>query len=157
MSAPEHGPVREDPALRRSLRRWMSGGSIIFLLLVLAFPVYLLVDSTRRSEALAEREQALIRSGERVWELNCASCHGPNGEGSDAPALNSQQFLGGISDEQMHQTIATGISGTEMPAWWNEFGGPLTDELIAAVVAFVRSWEPTAPDRPDWRSAFVGG
>lgn len=157
MSAKEPAPIREDPALRQSLLRWMSGGSIIFFLLVLAFPVYLLVDSTRRSEALAEREQALIRSGERVWGLNCASCHGLNGEGEVAPALNSQQFLEGISDEQMHQTIATGISGTEMPAWWNEFGGPLTDEMIAAVVAFVRFWEPTAPDRPDWRSAFVGG
>ena len=157
MSSEERAPVREDPALGRSLRRWMWGGSIIFLLLVLAFPAYLLVDSTRRSEALAEREQALIRSGTRVWELNCGSCHGLNGQGEDAPALNSQQFLDGISDEQMHRTIATGISGTEMPAWWNEFGGPLTDEQIAAVVAFVRSWEPTAPDRPDWRSAFIGG
>ena len=157
MSAEESGAVREDSALRRSLRRWMWGGSIIFLLLVLAFPAYLLVDSTRRSEALAEREQALIRSGTRVWELNCGSCHGPNGQGEDAPALNSQQFLQGISDEQMHRLIAAGISGTEMPAWWNEFGGPLTDEQIAAVVAYVRSWEATAPDRPDWRSAFVDG
>ena len=33
-----------------------------------------------------------------------------------------------------------------MPAWRNEIGGPLTDEQIAAVVAYMRSWEPTAPD-----------
>jgi len=38
-----------------------------------------------------------------------------------------------------------------MPAWWNELGGSLTDEQIAAVVAFTRSWEDTAPSRPDWR------
>lgn len=150
-------PVREDPALRRSLRRWLSSGSVLFLILVLAFPLYLVVDSTRRNQALAEREQALIRSGRQLWALNCASCHGVNGQGVDSPALNSQQFLKNISDEQMHRIVAAGITGTEMPAWWNEFGGPLTDEQIAAVVAYARSWEPTAPDRPDWRSAFEGG
>jgi cytochrome c oxidase cbb3-type subunit 3 len=116
-----------------------------------------LVDSTRRTEALADRESALIRSGGQLWGLNCASCHGTTGEGEDAPALNSQQFLEITSDEQMHRIIAAGITGAKMPAWWNEFGGPLTDEQITAIVAYVRSWEPSAPDRPDWRSAFEGG
>jgi mono/diheme cytochrome c family protein len=37
-----------------------------------------------------------------------------------------------------------------MPAWSVDFGGPLTDEDIRAVVAFVRAWEPTAPEiEPD--------
>jgi mono/diheme cytochrome c family protein len=149
--------MREDAELTRSLRVWMSSGSVLFLLLVLAFPLYLLVDSTRRTEALADRESALIRSGGQLWGLNCASCHGTTGEGEDAPALNSQQFLEITSDEQMHRIIAAGITGAKMPAWWNEFGGPLTDEQITAIVAYVRSWEPSAPDRPDWRSAFEGG
>jgi mono/diheme cytochrome c family protein len=151
------GQMREDAELTRSLRVWMSSGSVLFLLLVLAFPLYLLVDSTRRTEALADRESALIRSGGQLWGLNCASCHGTTGEGEDAPALNSQQFLEITSDEQMHRIIAAGITGAKMPAWWNEFGGPLTDEQITAIVAYVRSWEPSAPDRPDWRSAFEGG
>lgn len=155
MKAP--GQMGEDAELTRSLRVWMSSGSVLFLLLVLAFPLYLLVDSTRRTEALADRESALIRSGGQLWGLNCASCHGTTGEGEDAPALNSQQFLEITSDEQMHRIIAAGITGAKMPAWWNEFGGPLTDEQITAIVAYVRSWEPSAPDRPDWRSAFEGG
>lgn len=155
MKAP--GQMREDAELTRSLRVWMSSGSVLFLLLVLAFPLYLVVDSTRRTEALVDREWALIRSGGQLWGLNCASCHGTTGEGEDAPALNSQQFLEITSDEQMHRIIAAGITGAKMPAWWNEFGGPLTDEQITAIVAYVRSWEPSAPDRPDWRSAFEGG
>jgi mono/diheme cytochrome c family protein len=32
-----------------------------------------------------------------------------------------------------------------MPAWSVEFGGPLTDQDVHNVVAFIRSWEPTAP------------
>ena len=75
-----------------------------------------------------------------------------SGQGVDAPALNSQQFLGSVTDEQMHGIIAGGVPGTEMPAWWNEYGGPLTDEQIAAVVAYIRAWQKTAPSVPDWRT-----
>ena len=39
-----------------------------------------------------------------------------------------------------------------MPAWLNDYGGPLTEQQIDAVVAFIRSWEATAPSRPDWRT-----
>lgn len=148
-------PVRDDPILRRSLRRWEWAGLVLFLLLVVAFPAYRAVDSTRRDTALSERQLALVSSGRQLWGLNCAACHGDNGQGVDAPALNAKEFLDGVGDEQMHRIVAAGISGTEMPAWWNEFGGPLTDEQIAAVVAYVRSWQATAPSRPDWRSAFV--
>src|SRR6266542_3128415 len=52
--------------------------------------------------------------------------HGDNGQGVDAPALRSKQFLTGVADDQMHRIVAAGITGTEMPAWWDEFGGPLT-------------------------------
>ena len=75
----------------------------------------------------------------------------------DAPALNAKEFLTTVGDEQVHSITATGIPGTEMPAWWNELGGSLTDEQIASVVAFVRSWEETAPSRPDWREPQAAG
>ena len=125
---------------------------VVFLALVLAFPAYKGVEATRRDKALTARETALVSSGRQLWALNCASCHGDQGEGVDAPALRSKQFLDSITDEQMHRIVAAGITGSEMPAWWDEFGGPLTDDQIAAVVAWVRSWQPSAPDRPDWRN-----
>jgi mono/diheme cytochrome c family protein len=144
--------MHEDPALRKSLVRWQWVGFVVFFLLVAAFPLYKAVESTRRSEALSSQQAALISTGHQLWGLNCAQCHGVSGEGVDAPALNSQEFLNSIADGQMHGIIAGGIPGTEMPAWWNEYGGPLTDEQIAAIVAYVRSWEKTAPSVPDWRS-----
>jgi mono/diheme cytochrome c family protein len=70
----------------------------------------------------------------------------------DAPALNAQEFLSSVTDQQMRGIIAGGIPGTEMPAWWNEYGGPLTDQQLEAVVAYIRSWEKDAPSVPDWRS-----
>jgi mono/diheme cytochrome c family protein len=146
----------DDAWLRRSLLRWQVAGVVVFILLVASFPVYKAVESPRRHDAMLARQVALVTSGRQLWGLNCSSCHGDRGQGINAPALNSKQFLQSISDEQMHRIVAAGITGTGMPSWWNEFGGPLTDEQIEAVVAYVRSWQPKAPSRPDWRTPMGG-
>ncbi len=145
-------PVREDPALVRQSRRWQRAGVFVLFLLVIAFPLYKAVESGRRADALTAQDLALMTSGQQLWGLNCASCHGVQGLGVSAPALNSQEFLASTTDEQMHGIIRGGIPGTEMPAWWTEYGGPLTDQQIRSVVAYVRSWQPTAPNCPDWRT-----
>jgi mono/diheme cytochrome c family protein len=141
----------DEASVAISTGRWQMAGIVVVVLLIVAFPLYRAVDATRRGTAEAERQIALEEMGKKIWSLDCAECHGITGEGDKAPALNSQQFLGAVSDEQIHRLTAVGVPGTDMPAWWNEIGGPLTDEQIAAVVAYLRSWEPTAPDRPDWR------
>lgn len=152
MSHHPRPPFDEPSEVRDSLGRWQMWGIVVFVALVAAFPLYRAVDSTRRTEALTAQTRAQIATGRQLWALNCASCHGDSGQGVDAPALNSQQFLANVTDEQIHRIASAGISGTAMPAWSNEFGGPLTDEELAAVVAYIRSWQPTAPNRPDWRS-----
>lgn len=133
---------------------WQWAGVVVFALLVAAFPAYRAVESARRAEALAERESALVTMGREVWGNNCASCHGTDGTSDEVgtPSLNAQQFLTAATDEQVHHVIAAGVPGTDMPAWWVEFGGALTDEQIRAVVAYIRSWEKTAPDLPGWRN-----
>ncbi|MBI3648386.1 MAG: cytochrome c [Actinobacteria bacterium] len=149
--------VHEDTAILRLTRRWQTMGVFVLFLLVVAFPVYLAVEKTRRAEALTAQDAALVSAGHQLWSLNCAACHCVNGEGVDAPALNSQEFLTGASDQQIHGIVAGGVPGTEMPAWWNEYGGPLTDQQIEDLVAYVRSWQKNAPSRPDWRTPGSGG
>lgn len=144
--------IRDDPDLTRSSRRWQAAGTFILILLVLAFPLYRATDGSRRDAALASQNQALLTQGHELWGTNCAACHGTNGEGGSAPALNSQEFLTSVSDDQIHGIIAGGIPGTPMPAWLNDYGGPLTDEQISALVTYLRSWEKTAPSVPDWRT-----
>ena len=51
----------------------------------------------------------------------------------------------------MRLLIAGGVSGTSMPAWSLDFGGPLTDEQIRQLVAYLRSLQSSAPDVPNWR------
>jgi mono/diheme cytochrome c family protein len=144
--------LRDDPAITRSTRRWQTTGTFVLFLLVLAFPLYRATDGSRRDRALASRDQALMSQGGELWGANCASCHGINGEGVSAPALNSQEFLSSVTDEQIEGIIAGGIPGTAMPSWLNEYGGPLTDEQIAALVTYIRSWEKDAPSVPNWRT-----
>jgi mono/diheme cytochrome c family protein len=144
--------IRDDPGLVRSTRRWQQAGVWLMLVLVLSFPLYKLTESSRRANAAALQQQAQITTGTQLWALNCAECHGKMGQGISAPALNSQQFLTSVTDAQMTNIIRGGIPGTAMPAWLTDYGGPLTDQEIAALVTYIRSWEPTAPSRPDWRT-----
>jgi len=145
-------PLGDEPGLAAKTFRWQLAGIVVATLLIVAFPLYRVVDAERRGSAETERQTALIGMGRELWSRNCAECHGVMGQGVDAPALNSEQFLSEASDLQMHRLTAVGVPGTDMPAWWNEIGGPFTDEQIEAVVAYMRSWEPDAPDRPDWRT-----
>lgn len=83
-----------------------------------------------------------IAYGERLFSLTCAQCHGAEGYGTRlAPALNNQTFLSQTTDAAIQQIIAGGVPGTTMPAW----GGRLSDYDIAALTAYLRSLEPTAP------------
>jgi mono/diheme cytochrome c family protein len=144
--------LNEPAAVLRSTRRWQLAGVWVFLVLVLSFPIYKATEGTRRADALASQQSAQVHAGAQLWGLNCATCHGPQGQGVSAPALNSQQFLGGVTDLQIKGIVEGGIPGTEMPAWLDEYGGPFTHQQIAAVVTYLRSWQPKAPSVPDWRT-----
>ncbi|HTG46198.1 MAG TPA: cytochrome c [Actinomycetota bacterium] len=142
-----------DPAdLRRSTQRWQIAGVWVFLILVLSFPAYRFTESTRRTDAETSQKAAQIAAGGELWAQNCATCHGATGEGVSAPALNSQGFLASVSDQQMAGIIQGGIPGSAMPAWLADYGGALTEQQIDAIVAYVRSWQATAPNVPDWRT-----
>jgi mono/diheme cytochrome c family protein len=82
-------------------------------------------------------------AGARLYADACASCHGEAGEGKEGPALANPRFLAAATDTYLLETIRRGRRGTSMPG----FAGAspahrvLDDAEIAAVVAFVRTWE----------------
>lgn len=84
----------------------------------------------------------LIAEGQHLFNIACKSCHGMDGYGTPmAPAINNQLFLAETPDAAIYQIIAGGVPDTLMPAW----GSRLTDRDIQALVAFLRSMEPSAP------------
>ena len=145
-----------DDEIERSTNNFLVAGVVLLGLMALVFPLYRYYEPSARDEARTSQEASLAEEGESLWEFNCASCHGLAGEGGVGPALNSTQFLQSATDEQGRTLIAVGVPGSQMSAYSLDYGGPLTSEQIRSVMTYIRSWEPDAPDRPDWRD-MVGG
>jgi mono/diheme cytochrome c family protein len=140
-----------DEELERSTNRVMLIGACLLVGMAMIFPLYRWVEPTDREASREAHLDSLADSGQDLWGFNCASCHGLNGEGGIGPALNSEQYLQAATDEQTELLIAVGVPGSQMGAYSQDFAGPLTSEQIRAIVTYIRSWEETAPDRPDWR------
>lgn len=140
-----------DEELEASTNRVMVIGAVLMVAMALVFPLYRWLEPTNREEAHAAQLDSLATTGEQLWTFNCQSCHGLNGEGGVGPALNSEQFLQSASDEQIRLLVAVGVPGSQMGAYSQDHGGPLTSEQIKALSVFIRSWEDDAPSREDWR------
>jgi len=108
--------------------------------------------------------------GAELFEINCSGCHGKQGEGIPGlcPPLNDKYFFesrlsdvgwSGTLEDYIVATVASGrLNSTRpklyagqgtpaMPAWSEEFAGPLREDQIRSIATFVLNWEPTAPDR----------
>jgi mono/diheme cytochrome c family protein len=141
-----------DPALEKATNRWMVWGFVVMILMVLIFPVYRWYEPSSRESARAAQEASLADQGRSLFQVNCVACHGATGEGGIGPALDSKQFLTSVTNDQIESLIATGVPGSQMSAYGQDFNGPLTGEQITALATYLRSWEPTAPDNPNWRT-----
>jgi cytochrome c oxidase cbb3-type subunit III len=74
-----------------------------------------------------------------LYRQNCAGCHGEQGRGGAAIALNSPVYLKIADDATIRRVTAQGVQGTAMPAFAQSSGGMLTDEQITAIVVGIRS------------------
>jgi len=127
----------------------------IAMILIVAGLVFLTVQAaltTPVSEATAgaiggTKAEKAAAGGARYAE-HCAKCHGEAGAGAElegkagevtAP-LNSDDFLVGHFDDTIFQLISYGQPGEGMPAFGLAYGGQLTDQEIAAIIVFMRSW-----------------
>lgn len=81
--------------------------------------------------------------GKGLFTNNCTRCHGENGQGTLAPALNNQEFLSSATNGYLLATISIGRQGTKMPSWG--IGSEEYPALDAGqrknIVAYVRSWQ----------------
>ena len=153
---PRHQPLQdfEPPWLERSLDRHYAWGLVFMIVLIVAFPIYRWREPDLRKEARAEQQKSYTKSGTALFAQNCASCHGEGANGGGtAPTRHAKQFLEATSEGQLNLLITGGVSGTSMSAWYLEFGGPLTEQQIAQITAYLRSLEMNAPSIPDWRTS----
>lgn len=124
----------------------------------MALPLYWLAEPARQENAVAMFEETFISRGEGIYneDADCAACHGPAGSGGvaetallndrgefveqvnwQAPALDTVLYR--YSEDEVFDIIMYGRPSTPMPAWGSEGGGPLTDQQLTDVVAYLRS------------------
>ena len=83
-----------------------------------------------------------VREGRALYLQYCALCHGKKAEGyaaDHANALGNADFLAIASAEFLTKSIVEGHVGTPMSSWGRANGGPLDDQQVGRIVAYLRS------------------
>jgi mono/diheme cytochrome c family protein len=142
-------------------------GSIFVAFTAIALLVYGLNEENRMARYVEGQQADKIEVGAYLFELNCSECHGVFAEGRIglAPALNDRVFFterlnqlgwAGTMEDYVQATISSGrITSTRpdryagygipaMPAWSENYGGPLRMDQIRAITAFIMNFEPIA-------------
>ncbi len=132
---------------KENYSRYVVAGLVLTVAILVSFQIYILREPQRIAAVTSQDKAIAINAGQELFKNNCVTCHGANGEGDIGPALNDSTFLKTTADDTIFSVISSGVPGTQMPAWNQSHGGPLTDENINHLVAYLRSWQATAPDR----------
>ena len=95
-----------------------------------------------------------VERGKRLFGINCAPCHGPEGNGGRGANLVRPKLPRATDDRALFFIIRDGIQNTEMPGAWS-----LSDHEIWQVSAHVRTFgrleaEKVAGDPKNGRSLF---
>jgi putative heme-binding domain-containing protein len=101
--------------------------------------------SSSAQEHVGQYSQTDVETGFNLYNANCITCHGANGDALAGVNLRGGQFRRVSTDSELNRLIQTGIPGTAMPP--GRFG---TGEL-AALVAYIRAMRDydTRPARGD--------
>lgn len=90
----------------------------------------------RTALILGAADADTLALGLGLFEVHCAECHGPAGEGSsDAPQLNNA-YVQGMAESQLLEIVGLGVRNTEMEG----FRDRLAEGEIAALVQLLRNW-----------------
>jgi len=78
--------------------------------------------------------------GQQLYERYCQTCHGTDGKGEVAVALNQEGLLTRADNEFLYLTMVMGRGNTAMPAW-----PVLEDQELVDLVAYIRTWGSSSP------------
>jgi mono/diheme cytochrome c family protein len=122
---------------------------ILFTIIYYFYELDPLNLSVSRLEAEAAQQQVVaVERGYNLYQANCASCHGVDGEGGIGPILNDQSKLyAHLSDAYIETVLEVGgryVCGNAdsiMPVWSDQGTppGPLNYRQIEELVAFIRA------------------
>lgn len=76
-----------------------------------------------------------LADGKKIFDSQCAWCHGVEGTGGTGPNLQRATLRNAANDTALTQLVRNGIPGTEMPS----FAIALTDRMAWQTAAYVKS------------------
>src|SRR5258708_5171328 len=83
--------------------------------------------------ARAEYAAADVAYGARIYDAQCTTCHGSNGDGVGGVDLKSGRFRNATTDQELMRIVTTGIKGTGM------LGLAFDSAELSAIVAYLRN------------------
>ena len=100
-----------------------------------------------QSRPLASADASELAAGKRIFDAQCAWCHGADGTGGAGPSLQHPDLRNARTDADLMSMLRNGIAGTEMPG----FQWSMTDTMTWRTAAYIRSLgrRPAEPVRGD--------
>ena len=89
-------------------------------------------------------DPASLAEGKKIFQKNCVSCHGPQGQGGIGPNLTDDYWIHGAGINNVAHTITVGVPAKGMITW----RGILTDKQILQVASYVLTLHGTNPPNP---------
>ena len=126
------------------------GALIMLSIISMMIPVFWIMESNGQAIAKAQQHNLDVQRGASLFAQYCYQCHGINGQGGTGPKLNGNTAVNKLTDADVLRIISAGIydpanpGGTPlMPAWSDQYGGPLTQQQIQYLFDLVRSADPS--------------
>jgi mono/diheme cytochrome c family protein len=161
--APNRKPYYDDETLEgKRLDRVLGMGVGLLAITVVALPVYWILEPNRQAGAQEAQDEIFIEWGAGLYAptadggFNCAGCHGANGAGGvaayniadpgtgevravswKAPAVNTIFYR--FSEEEVRFILVYGRPFSPMSPWGVEGGGPMNDQQIDTLLAYLKS------------------
>ena len=124
-------------------------GALIMLAVVsLMIPIFWITESNAQEMSNLRQHTTDVSRGAQLFAQYCFQCHGINGQGLIGPKLNGNPTVNKLTDADIIRIISGGIPNTTdpsqllMPAWLEDYGGPLTQIDIQYLFALIRSSDP---------------
>jgi mono/diheme cytochrome c family protein len=168
--APNRKPYYDDEGLEGPrLTRALSTGLVLLGVVAVGLPLYWLNEPARMDGAVDVFDQTFVNRGAKLFAptadggYNCAGCHGDAGVGASAPYTLTDadaEFVASVSwqapalntvllrysKDEVRDILVYGRPGTPMPAWGAEGGGPLTEQQIDELIAYLDSIQMSSDD-----------
>jgi mono/diheme cytochrome c family protein len=80
---------------------------------------------------------ASAQAGSVIYAKSCLGCHGSEGTGR-----GKKHFSGFDVGNNTMMLITSGHESQYMPAFGEDYGGPLSDQNLADLSAYMNTWKP---------------